>query len=262
MWTAADTEPVTCCVDGMPGELVYALDPFAVVRCPACELVFVSPRLTSEALQRLYDEPTYHAGVYGGARWSPAMLLQREWTTGRLALAERESSTAPAGARMLEVGAGHGLFMAAARDRGYDVVGVELSVNAAAHARDVLGLTMHSTQLEDAPLDGRFDVICAWDTIEHVPDPVAFWRAVRERLTDDGVVLFSTPYFSSVPSRALRERWWTLKPTEHIWHYTPQTHRTVAAAAGMDVTRVITSPFARANIGRFDSLIGVARRAS
>ena len=260
-WTSANTEPVTCCVDGVPGEPVYRLEPFGVVRCPVCGLVFVSPRLTSEALQRLYDEPAYHQGVYGGASWSPAMLLQREWTSGRLALAGRETPHAPAGARLLEVGAGHGLFMAAARERGYDVTGVELSVNAAAHARDVLGLTMHSTQLEDAPLNGRFDVICAWDTIEHVPDPVAFWRAVRERLADDGVVLFSTPYFSSLPSRLMRDRWWTLKPTEHIWHFTPRTHRTVAAAAGMTVARVITSPLARSNVGRLDSLVGVARRA-
>ncbi len=261
VWTSADTEPVACCVDHVPGEPLYRLDPFGVVRCPVCGLVFVSPRLTSAALQRLYDAPEYHEGVYGGARWSPAMALQQAWTSGRLALAARETPHPPAGARMLEVGAGHGLFLAAARERGYDVTGVELSVNAAAHARDVLGLTMHSTQLEDAPLDGRFDVICAWDTLEHVPDPVAFWRAVRERLADDGVVLFSTPYFSSLPARLLRERWWTLKPTEHIWHFTPQTHRTVAAAAGMRVTKVITSPLARANVGRLDSLVGVARRA-
>lgn len=260
-WTAADTEPVRCCVDGVPGDVLYELPPFAVVRCPVCTLVFISPRLNADALQRLYDEPAYHEGVYGasGAR-TPAMLLQRQWTSGRLALAGRERAMPAAGARLLEIGAGHGLFLAAARDRGYDVVGVELSVNAAAHARDALGLTMHSTQLEHAPLDGRFDVICAWDTIEHVPDPVAFWRAVRERLTDDGVVLFSTPYFSSLPSRVLRRRWWTLKPTEHIWHFTPRTHRIVAEAAGMRVTRTIRSPLARSNVLRLDSLVGVARR--
>ena len=120
---------------------------------------------------------------------------------------------------------------------------------------------MHSTQLEDAPLDGRYDVVCAWDTLEHVPDPVAFWTAVRDVVADDGVVLFSTPYFSSLPSRLLKQRWWTLKPTEHIWHFTPQTHRTVAAAAGMTVTRTIRNPLAPSNVTRLDSLVGVARRA-
>jgi 2-polyprenyl-3-methyl-5-hydroxy-6-metoxy-1,4-benzoquinol methylase len=261
-WTRDDTEAVVCCLCHREGRPVHDLDPFGVVRCPRCTLVFVSPRLRPEALQRLYDAPAYHEGVYGTpSRFSPAMALQRRWTKGRLDLAEAELARPTPGARLLEIGAGHGLFLAAARERGFDVTGVELSTTAAAHARDELGLTVHPTQLEDAPLDGRFDVVCAWDTLEHVPDPVAFWRTVRGVLADDGVVLFSTPYISSVPGRLLGRRWWTLKPTEHIWHFTRRTHRAVAAEAGLQVTRFVRSPLAAANFGRLDSLVGVARVA-
>lgn len=258
-WAKADTEAVVCCVCKRAGRPLYDLDPFGVVRCPECSLVFVSPRLNPDALQRLYEEPQYHQGVYGDGGFSPAMVLQRLWTDGRLALAAKELGRPVHGARLLEIGSGHGQFLDAARTAGYDVTGVELSETASAHARDSLGLTVHSTQLADAPLEGRFDVVCAWDTIEHVPDPVEFWAAVRRLVADDGVVLFSTPYFSSLPSRLLRQRWWTLKPTEHIWHYTPKTHRSVAAAAGMRVTRTIVSPLSRANFSRLDSLVGVAR---
>ena len=250
---------MVCCVCHREGRPLYDLDPFGVVRCPRCGLVFVSPRLRPDALQRLYDEPEYHQGVYGG---TGEMFLQRQWTAGRLALAVQELGRPVRGARLLEVGSGHGLFLEAARARGFEVVGVELSQTAAAHARASLGLTVHSTQLADAPLDGRFDVVCAWDTIEHVPDPVEFWRAVRAVLASDGIVLFSTPYFSSLPARLLRQRWWTLKPTEHIWHFTPRTHRLVGAEAGMSVTRFVRSPLARANFGRLDSLVGVARASA
>ncbi|HEU5266339.1 MAG TPA: class I SAM-dependent methyltransferase [Jatrophihabitans sp.] len=264
-WTDADTEAVTCCVCGRTGSPIYDLDPFGVVRCPQCGLVFVSPRLTGAALQRLYDDvdyfegdgSVYGAGVSGNAN-SAAMFLQRQWMRGRLALAA-ELARDTSGSRLLEVGCAYGLFLAAARSRGYDVTGVELSTNAAAHARDRLGLTVHCTQLADAPLAGPYDVVCAWDTLEHVPDPVQFWLAVRKLVADDGVVLFSTPYFSSVPSRVLRSRWWTLKPTEHIWHFTPKTHRLVAEQAGLRVTQVIRNPLRRANLGRLDSLVGVAR---
>lgn len=211
----------------------------------------------------MYDDVGYFEGdgsVYGGAgRFSPAMFLQEQWTAGRLALAEDEIARRTEGARLLEVGCAYGLFLDAARTRGFDVTGVELSMNAAGHARERLGLTVYSSQLADAPLEGGYDVICAWDTLEHVPDPVAFWAAVHNLLADDGVVLFSTPYFSSVPARLLRRRWWTLKPTEHIWHFTPQTHRTVAAQAGMRVTRTVRSPLSRVNFARLDSLVGIAR---
>lgn len=266
VWERTDTEAVACCVCHREGRPIYDLDPFGVVRCPRCQLVFVSPRLNPKALQQMYDDVAYFEGdgsVYGrAARFSPGMFLQRQWMRGRLDLAGRELGRPASGARLLEIGCAYGLFLDAARGRGYDVIGVELSQAAAEHARAELGLTVHSSQLADAPLDTPFDVICAWDTIEHVPDPVEFWRAVRGLVADDGVVLFSTPYFSSLPSRLLRERWWTLKPTEHIWHLTPRTHRTVAAEAGMTVTRTLLNPLSRANFARLDSLVGVARPAA
>ncbi|MGY1691020.1 class I SAM-dependent methyltransferase [Geodermatophilus sp. SYSU D01105] len=275
-WTAADTEEVVCCLCGVAGSLVHDVDPFGVVRCPQCSLVFVSPRLRPEALQRLYDDVGYfEGGVYGGgvsstdaasdvgaptgSSLSPAMLLQRTWTAGRLRLVDAARGGAPAGGRLLEVGAGYGLFLAAARGTGWTTSGVELSRTGAKHARDALGLDVFCGQLEDAPLAPGFDVVCAWDTVEHVPDPLSFWRSVRSLVADDGVVAFSTPYYSSLPARLLGTRWWTLKPTEHIWHFTPRTHALLLARAGLALTRVIRSPLAPSNAGRLDSLVGIAR---
>ena len=271
-WTAEDTEDVVCCLCRVPGTLVHDVAPFGVVRCPQCELVFISPRLRPEALQRIYDDAGYfEGGVYGSAvstdaeapsaeaRLSPAMLLQRTWTAGRLALIDRERGGAAAGGRLLEVGAGYGLFLAAAREAGWTTSGVELSRTGAKHAQDTLGLDVFCGQLEEAPLTPGFDVVCAWDTVEHVPDPLSFWRTVRAQVAADGVVLFSTPYVSSLPARLLGTRWWTLKPTEHIWHFTPRTHALLLARAGLALTRVVRNPLAPANAGRLDSLVGVAR---
>lgn len=260
-WTDADTEPVECCICATPGEPVYDLPPFGVVRCPHCSLVFVSPRLRPEALQAVYDDEDYFDGrVYGRRSWSPATVLQRTWTSGRLKAIASELGRPVEGARMLEVGAGFGHFLADARTAGYDVTGVELSRTGSTYARDTLGLTIHTAQLADAPLAGPYDVICAWDTIEHVPDPVAFLRTARGLLSDDGVLAFSTPYISSVPGKLLGERWWTLKPVEHIWHFTPQTHATALTRAGLALVRVVRNPLAPGNFGRLDSLVGLARK--
>lgn len=256
-WTEADTEQVRCCVCGVEGAPLYAIPPFGVVRCPVCELVYVSPRLTAVALQRLYDEPAYfEGGVYGTQRrWSPAMLLQRSWTAGRLA---RIVALRPAPATLLEIGSGYGLFLADARKAGYTVRGVELSRTGAAHSTDVLGLDVFCGQLADAPSQTA-DVVCAFDTLEHVPDPLEFLRQVRARLAPGGVFALSLPYFSSLPARLLRSKWWTLKPEQHITHFTPATLRLVAARAGLVVSSVTTSPIRPANFGRLDSLFALGR---
>lgn len=266
-WTSADTEEVGCCLCGTHGEKVLDLAPFALVRCPVCELRFMSPRLSAEALQRLYDEPTYfEGGVYGSqGRFSAAMMLQRAWVSGRLTELFRlreEGATGRAHrtGRLLEIGSGYGLFLQAARERGYDATGVELSRTGADHSR-ALGLDVFCGQLEDAPIPsaGRYDVVCFWDTLEHVPDPLAFLRAVRGRLVDDGVFALSVPYISSVPARLLGARWWTLKPEQHIWHFTPATLRVLAARAGLVISSVVTSPVRRCNVTRFDSLVALGR---
>jgi SAM-dependent methyltransferase len=254
-WQAGDTEPVRCCVCDLPGERLYDRPPFGVVQCRICRLVFVSPRLTATALQRFYDQPAYfEGGVYGTqSPRSPAMLLQRTWTAGRLR--EIGLHRAPPG-RLLEIGSGYGLFLAAARDAGWQVRGVELSRTGAEHSRTAQQLDVFCGQLAQAPIVPA-DVVCFWDTLEHVPDPLEFLRQVRRRLAPGGVFALSVPYFSSLPSRILRSRWWTLKPEQHIWHLTPATLQLIAARAGLVITSVLTSPLRPANAGRTDSLVAI-----
>lgn len=272
-WTADDTEDAVCCVCRQPGRPIYRLEPFGVVRCPGCSMVFLSPRLHAEGRQRFYDDVSYFegagyfdAGVYGGqSPWSPAMVWQRVWASGRLNLIEAalagRGGPAPGRARLLEVGAAYGMFLDAARRRGFTCTGVELSRPAADNARKELGLDVRQGEIEAIDLDGPFDVVCAWDTIEHVPDPVSFVRCIAELLAPDGIIAFSTPYFSSLPARLFKKRWWNLKPAEHIWHFTPETHRLLFAEAGLEIGRIIRSPLARPNLTRTDSLVGLAHRA-
>ena len=80
--------------------------------------------------------------------------------------------------RLLDVGCGHGLLLDEARRRGYDTVGLELSREAAEHAREALGLDVRELPLEgfsegtngDSP--GGFDVVVLADVLEHLDDPV------------------------------------------------------------------------------------------
>lgn len=134
-WSPTDLESVRCCLCARAGVPRFAVPPFAIVRCPSCGLVFTSPRLRPEALRRLYDDSRYfEAGrldggaVYGRLDgWSPAMAWQRVWASGRLDLIADAVGGEPARRRLLEVGSAYGLFLAAARDRGFSVTGVEVS---------------------------------------------------------------------------------------------------------------------------------------
>ncbi|MBA3943050.1 MAG: class I SAM-dependent methyltransferase [Herpetosiphonaceae bacterium] len=261
-WPQADYEEVTCCRCGISGQLLFTQRRFGIVQCPQCHLVFTSPRLKKEAIRNIYEASSYFdEGVYGFSKQiNLGMLLQRAWTRGRLDLIRGLVKGDPHTKKMLEIGCAYGLFLQAARHQGFEVAGVEYSNTAVQWSAEHLGLPVQQGELKDAQLPSqRFDVICFWDVLEHVDNPVAFLKLVHQYLVPGGIVVFSTPYVNSLPARLLHSRWWTLRPEQHLWHFTPHTLGLLFADAGMHLEQVIADPLAPANIGRLDSLVGVVR---
>jgi hypothetical protein len=152
------------------------------------------------------------------------------------------SGHVPAG-RLLDVGCGHGLLLAEARERGYEVEGLELSAHAARHARDRLGLTVRELALEDADMeDERYDVVVMADVLEHLGDPVAALRRCTELLAPGGALLVVTPDPSSPTARLARDRWWGYLPA-HCCLLPRVTVRELVAARGLVLAEDI--PFVR-----------------
>src|SRR3954464_15030117 len=115
--------------------------------------------------------------------------------------------------RLLDVGCGHGLLLDEARKRGYGTVGVDLSREAAAHARS-LGLDVREWPLEafgqgtngDAP--GTFDAVVLADVLEHLEDPVAAINQCAALLGPSGVLCIVPPDPSSATAKLAGSRWW------------------------------------------------------
>ena len=250
-------EDAVCFRCRVPGVERWDLDPFALVDCPSCGQAFMSPRLNEAGRTALYGNAKYFDdGVY---RSKGAESMQRRWSAGRLDLIQRHLDDRPA-PRVFEVGCAYGMFLEAARDRGFELGGLEYSAIAARTATERLGVPIHVGEVMSLPPSGDWDAVAFWDVIEHVPDPGAFLHAVAGLTRPGGVIAFSCPNFDSWPARLLRTRWWTLKPHKHIWHYRKHDLRTMLGEAGMQPITMIRSPLRRANWVRVDSLVAVARK--
>jgi SAM-dependent methyltransferase len=250
-------EHARCFRCDLPGEAVHHVEPFSVVRCSTCGQVFVSPRLNPEGREALYGDPAYFDdGVYRNAQ---ATLLQRTWSRGRLDLIE-DALGGSDRARLFEIGCAYGLFLEAARNRGFLVGGLEFSPVAARTASDRLDRDIEVGEVEHLNHSRTFDVVVSWDVIEHVPNPGVFMKAVGAMVRPGGVAAFSCPYLDSLPARLLGSRWWNLKPEKHIWHFTVDGLAALLGEHGLEPVRIVRNPFSRANLGRFDSLVAIARR--
>lgn len=250
-------EPAVCFRCRIPGRLRWNLDPFALVDCPTCGQAFMSPRLNEAGRTALYGNAKYFDdGVY---RSTGAEAMQRRWSVGRLDLIERHLGERP-NRRIFEVGCAYGMFLEAARKRGFELGGLEYSAIAAETASARLGLPIHVGEVVSLPPTENWDAVAFWDVIEHVPDPGAFLAAATGLTSPGGVIAFSCPNFDSIPARLLRTRWWTLKPHKHIWHFRKKDLRRVVGEAGLETVTMIRSPLRQANWVRLDSLVVIARK--
>lgn len=122
---------------------------------------------------------------------------------GRCALVARHAAP---DSTILDVGAGTGAFVRAARSWGFPAVGFDVMPAAVAALRSA-GLYD-----EDPAI---FDVVTMWDTIEHLEDPILTLRRVRK----GALLCASIPVFDDL--RRIRESK-HYRPGEHLYYWTAQ----------------------------------------
>ena len=203
---------------------------YPVLRCTECGLEFVAPTPSPSELADYYDR-------------SYAVPLERYAAADRRNLARIADLErwCPTRGRLLELGASYGHSLALARERGWEVVGVELSPTASAHARAHFGLTVFNCDLADARLaEGSFDAVIGWHVLEHVRNPKEQLLRLAALLKPGGVLGLRVPNIASFGARVAGEWWPWMCPPAHLWFFSPTTLPRLLRACGFDVFEVRT----------------------
>lgn len=199
-------------------------------KCTECGLERQYPLPTIADLQAFY-ELSYAAGLY--REFASAVELKRLTAEHRFRMIRDECP----GHRWLDVGASNGVFVEFLRARGIDAHGIDLSHVAVAQAR-ARGVPVESTRLEDYRAEAPFDVVSAFDLIEHAIDPVASLRAIHLLLAPGGKLVITLPNRDSAIRRLMGWRWFFYIPEEHLHYFGPSTIRRLLSRAGFATERV------------------------
>lgn len=199
------------------------------VRCGSCGLVFVDP-LPGAALSPASYGADYYQPWQGREERPRRALWKR-----RLRQLETRS---PRGT-LLDVGCGDGAFLKVARDAGWSVEGIEFSPEGARRAALRLGRPVALGDLwRERGLRGPFDVITLWHVLEHLADPSAMLRAVRERLRSGGLVVVAVPNLDNVPMQwAYRLARFRKLPLYEVSMREPHLSHFSARTLGLALTR-------------------------
>jgi SAM-dependent methyltransferase len=187
-----------------------------VVRCRRCALIYVNPRIDARVLTSGYSDAE-----------DPQFVAQNEARihTFRRTLQDilKRLKISVSGKRLLDVGCAGGAFPVAARDLGFDVIGIEPSRWLANFARCTYAIDVRQGILEEKTFPKQsFDVITLWDVIEHLPQPTEVLQLIRSLLKPGGMLFVNYPDVNSIAARLLGKRWpfWL---SVHLLYYTRQT---------------------------------------
>jgi len=159
-------------------------EPFKVVRCSRCGLVYMNPRdLRAETYERSYYEGWNYIKYEEGR--SRAYYVDKYF---------RLENLLPYRGAVLDLGCGGGHFLNVGKQRGWRVFGMETSDWAIGYAKKRFGLDIVKACAEAPPFTtDSFDVVVFHHVLEHFADPGATLDRIRCLIKKDGILLVEVP---------------------------------------------------------------------
>jgi len=205
-----------------------------IVRCVNCGLTFQNPMMSDKERLELYAKDYFEhgyldkenqIGLYGNATFFLERLL-----------------TYCNKGRLLDIGAASGAYVRAAIDKGWEAYGIELSPLAVAFAKDYWKVDLIQGTVEEAHFQNNFfDAIILVHTLEHLPHPLETLKEINRILKRTGMLYVGVPNIASYKAKKLGEKWWALKPAEHLFFFSPKTLKLLLEKAEFDIMRIDTS---------------------
>jgi len=207
--------------------------PSSLFQCRECGLSFRSPRPDPEMLMCSYKK------IDPGKHWRSDFSLRRDWilANGLVDGSFQEGS-------ILDIGCWDGAFLEGFRN-GWKRHGIEINSTAAglAVSKGISLVAEEMSELDTLPL--CFDVITAFDMIEHTSDPLAFLRSMGKKVNPAGLIIVSSGNTDSVAFKFMGSRHYYYSNPEHISFINRPWCRWAAGRSGLRIEA--TESFSHAN---------------
>jgi len=211
-----------------------------VVACKECHLIFANPMPIPKNPSLLYDTTAEEYFVHH------SLQVKRDVTISTLTELEKRTK----GRRLLDVGCGQGVVLEVANNRGWEVIGLDISEKFAEFAKNNLSVPVRVGDIATVELDHDFfDVVVVNAILEHLIDPRKVLMKIQRALKPGGLLLIDVPnerglYYrvGNIWQRLCGRDWVVnLSPTfapGHLYGFSPRSLQTILRQTGFADIRI------------------------
>ena len=183
------------------------------------DMLITTPQPDPEKLQKYYETEEYisHTDSKKNAFEKIYQLIKKYSLNKKIKLVNKHTSKKGS---MLDIGAGTGDFLLAAKKNGWITEGIEPNENARNLAKG------KKIQLVDDinNLNGKkYDVITMWHVLEHIPNLIEHIKTLQNLLIDEGVLIIAVPNYKSYDANYYKEFWAAYDVPRHLWHFSKKS---------------------------------------
>jgi SAM-dependent methyltransferase len=165
-----------------------------VLVCKNCDTGFLAEILSQEKLEEYYKEAyrrDFKPNLQAQTNARELFDIYKQFQQDRL---HHLSPYFNSKHRLLEIGCSAGMFMYHAKKHFKEVIGIELDKESAYFASNECNCPVLQVPIDKAPFEPEsFDVICAFQVLEHVTDPFNFLVQSLKYLKKNGILYFEFP---------------------------------------------------------------------
>jgi len=142
--------------------------------------------------------------------------------------------------KLLDIGCSCGYFIDVALENGYDAYGIEFSEVAISYAKPLTQKriiqgdinTLKQTATMNLIEDTQFNIVTAFDIIEHTENPIEFLREIKTVLKPFGLLVLTTPDTGHFLRYIMKGYWPMIQPTQHFILFSKKSIKLALEKAG------------------------------
>ena len=218
--------------------LFYKKDYMNIVKCEECSLVYTNPIFDEEHYKKTYKSEDYQEIVRELGEESHLYRVQR-FGTERIGIMNKFIKTKET-IKYLDIGCSTGFVVEAAKNKGWDAVGIDLNPSAINYGIS-RGLNLKNNSLDEVSFKkNTFDAISLFDVIEHLPNPQNIISKALNYLKTGGILFIYVPNWDSASRFLLGKKAHFIWPTHHLNYYNPKTITDLIQKFELEVEHLVT----------------------